>query len=55
MPAILAPMPAPVIAFSETGVSITRSSPYFSNNPLQVFPTYQGLLTPCPIKKTDLS
>ena len=33
-------------ALEETGVSITLRSPNNSNKPLQVFPTYQGLLTP---------
>jgi hypothetical protein len=41
-----APTAAPVTAFSDTGVSITRLSPNLSNRPWAVFPTYQGLLTP---------
>jgi hypothetical protein len=39
--------------FSETGVSITRFSPNLLSSPWAVFPTYQGLFTPWPIRKTD--
>ena len=55
IPTIEAPTAAPVIQFSEMGVSITRSSPYLSTRPLHVLPTYHGLLTPCPIINTELS
>src|SRR3989338_5379790 len=53
MPTIAAPTAAPVMAFSETGGSITRCSPKREIRSLHLLPTYHGLFTPCPIRNTD--
>ena len=47
-----APTAAPVTAFSETGVSITRDGVNLSMRLMQLFPTYHGLVTPCPMTMT---
>ena len=43
MPAIAAPIAMPVVAFSETGVSMTRSVPNFFSSSTMLLPTYHGL------------
>ena len=48
-----APTAAPVIAASETGVSIILFLPNFLSKSFIVFPTYHGLHNPCPITKTS--
>ena len=42
-----------ILADSETGVSIIRSTPNFLSKSVIEFPTYQGLQSPWPITKTS--
>src|SRR5260370_37203740 len=52
IPASAAPMAAAVVAFSETGESMTRSLPNSFSMSWRLVPAYQGLHTPCPMTKT---
>ena len=54
IPANEAPIAAPVVADSETGVSITRSLPNFLSRSVIELPTYHGLHKPCPITNVSL-
>src|SRR5258708_4594917 len=47
-----APIAAAVVAFYETGESITRSLPNSFSMSWRLVPAYQGLQTPCPMMKT---
>jgi hypothetical protein len=46
MPVIAAPIAAPVVAFSETGESITRSRPNSLSRSCRLVPAYQGFRRP---------